>query len=147
MKNPGVTAVEARKTLCLMRDWRLCIVIQRSMFQHYSTTAHRKTSITVILSGFLLNWDLHWIFTSVIINSAAADKDRQEPSLDRGVIETLITWNVLSVVLSDNNWAAPEIILTLYISLSGELVRAECWYILWYCVDVIDVFLIVMFHS
>ena len=153
MKNPGVTAVEARKTLCLMSDWRLCIVIQRSMFQHYTTTVHTKTSITVILSGVLLNWDLHWIFTSVIINSAAADKDRQEPSLDRGVIETLITWNVLSMVLSDNNWAAPEIILTHYISLIdpgvdwGELVRAECWYILWYCVDVIDVFLIVMFHS
>ena len=117
MKNPGVTAVEARKTLCLMSDWRLCIVIQRSMFQHYSTTAHTKTSITVILSGFLLSWDLHWIFTSVIINSAAADKHRQGPSLDLRVIETLITWNVLSRVLSDNNWAAPEIMLTHYISM------------------------------
>ena len=126
MKNPGVTAVEARKTLCLMSGWRLCIVIQRSMFQHYSTTAHTKTSITVILSGFLLSWDLHWIFTSVIINSAAADKHRQEPSLDQRVIETLITWNVLSMVLSDNNWAAPKIILTHYIALMDPGVAVDC---------------------
>ena len=96
MKNPSVTAVEARKTLCLMSDWRLCIVIQRSMFQHYSTTAHTKTSITVIRISFELGSALN-IF---IINSAAADKEWQDASLDQRVIETLITWNVPSIVLS-----------------------------------------------
>ena len=52
-----------------------------------------------------------------IINSAAADKEWQDASLDQRVIETLITWNVLSMVLSDNNRAAPKIILTHYIAL------------------------------
>ena len=108
--------------------------------------AHTKTSIIVILSGFLLNWDLHWIFTSVIINSAAADKERQEPSLDQRVIETLITWNVLSIVLNDKNWTAPKILFCC----DGPGSGVEGWWgrnVGRYCVAVIDVFLIVMFHS
>ena len=83
-----------------MFDERLEIVhcyteIHVPALHHYSTYKNIHHSYFIRIS-----FELGSALNIFIINSAAADKEWQDASLDQRVIETLITWNVPSIVLS-----------------------------------------------
>ena len=137
MKNPTVTAVEARKSLCLMSGKRLCIVIQRSMFQHIEKHPSQLFYQDFFSTGICIEYShqLLLIVQLQINTSKSWAQSRPESNRDIDHMECSINcpqWQQLGcsknkiepLYFVDGPGSGVE---------CGGLVRAECWYILCCC--------------